>query len=187
LQSPYIPTSGSQLVQFVPSGAMAQPPVGSQDTAQIGLGDKTRDPCFRWNFYGFNIGCDSHPAEVFCEFIVSGYQYSSLYGFEVRVVSQTVWVPTCSGTNGCGLSYQTLSNFDNLTSILVSTLVNGEPRVWWMDDMRMGWTNNSCEAAFDRQNAPTREGKRGGHRWDDALNGGGRGKLRRWVRDVFGV
>ena len=193
--APYLPSSGSQLLEFIPAGAMAQPAAGAQDIAQIGVGDKTRNNCFRFNFFGFNGGCDSHPGEAFCEFIVSGYRYDPLYGFELRVVSQTVWLPTCSGTDGCGLSYQVLDGFTNLTSILVSVLVNGQPRVWWADDIRLGWTDNSCPAAFGRQNAPSRKMKRTGStaHWEWTSDGvvrkdaDAKSRVRGWVRGVLGV
>ncbi len=191
-----MPSSGSQLVEFVPSGAMGQPPVGSQDTAQIGLASQKSIPSFRFNLWGVNVGVDSQPGEQYCEFIVSGYRFDATLGFEVRAMSQTKWIPTCGGTHACRLVQQDLSGFENLTSFLVSVKCSGQPRSFWMDDLRVGWTDNSCQAALTRQNTPERKGRRnaqgakGYWKWTrdgvQHVEAGAAGAVARWVRRALG-
>jgi hypothetical protein len=193
-EAPYVPSSGNQLIEFVPSGLTGKPILGSQDSAQISVGDHISISCFRFNLYFIRLGCDSQPGEAFCEFRIWGYRFNVNSGKEDVAMSQTVWVPTCSGTSGCRLSAQSISGFENLSSIVITAKVNGEPRVFWADDIQYGWADNSCPAATCRQNAPVRRrdaptahwkwSRKGLHRVDSSR---GENRLSAFIRAAFNV
>jgi hypothetical protein len=42
--------------------------------------------------------------------------------------------------------------FTDLTNIRINVTVADEPKRWWMDDLRLGWTNNTCAAGLCRIN-----------------------------------
>lgn len=58
-----------------------------------------------------------------------------------------------------------LEGYTNITSVLISVRVGLDLRVWWGDDFRIGWTDNSCEAATCRAGAPARRVKRERVEW----------------------
>src|SRR5262249_30133878 len=125
--------------------------------------------CFRFNFYGCRLGCDSRAGEDICEFRVAGYRHNPATSAEEMAMSQTIHVKTCSGTSGCILSPQSVTGFDNITSVVVTVRVTGEARTWGGDDFQLGWLDNSCAAATCRHNTPIvkprREGSRSHGKW----------------------
>ncbi|KAL1837785.1 hypothetical protein VTJ49DRAFT_3395 [Mycothermus thermophilus] len=118
--------------------------------AQIGLGHLREDPCFRFDFQGISLGCDSRDKP--CTFEVSGLEWD---GAEDVLRSQTTLeVAACPGPSRCALGHHALDapvapRFGNLTAINI-TLVAPDARVWWADDLRIAWTNDDCAAAACR-------------------------------------
>jgi hypothetical protein len=49
----------------------------------------------------------------------------------------------------------TLDNsFSNLDSIRINVTVGSTPKIWWMDDLRLGWFDNSCKTGLCRVSTP---------------------------------
>ena len=119
---------------------------------QISDGDFDETGCFRFNVYGANIGCDSTgPA---CDFNFAGYQLDSSRN-EVLVASQTKAVLACPTLENCELTEIDLDySFTNLAFVRINVTVAGEPKIWWMDDLRLGWYENSCAMGLCRQTTP---------------------------------
>jgi collagen type III alpha len=163
-QHPYFPTSGGQLVEYVPlSLSSATAREGSGDTAEVGLGPNSVNSCFRFNFYGANLGCAAESTEGWCEFEISAYTYDPNLSHEQSIAwSETKMVPACPNyPNGpCALTPIQLEGYTNITSVLITLHVGLETRVWWGDDFEFGWTDDSCEAATCRANTPSRRVKR---------------------------
>ena len=157
---PFKPSSGSQLVEYVPSGITDNTTTGTQDSCQIGVGSLTSNPSFRWDFFGMMVGCDLREGEDLCRIRVSGYRFNAARGSEERIMSQDVWVRTCNATSGCDLRPVVVNGFTNISSVVLSATVDSQPRVWWCDDFDFGWTDNSCVGAMGRQNAPAQMSKR---------------------------
>ncbi|EEY21354.1 conserved hypothetical protein [Verticillium alfalfae VaMs.102] len=162
---PYTPSSGGRLLEFVP-------PVltnGTLDTSQFGAGIDAASNCFRFNFFGANLGCDAHGENQFCEFTFTGYRFNSTLNAEAEVLSQVTWVPSCPTLKECNLTPFLVEGFNNLSSVLVTLRVDGKPRPWWADDLKVGWTDNSCDAARCRAGTPhhtaTKRGKEGEPVW----------------------
>ncbi|KAF9870457.1 hypothetical protein CkaCkLH20_12124 [Colletotrichum karsti] len=148
---PYLPSSGGQLVEFVPPMLSNSTGQFSNDTAQIGMGKQASSPCFQFNFYGARLGCDARVPDQLCEFTFTGYKWDAAQGNETEAVSQKTWVPSCPKMDGCALTPFSATGFDGLSSILVTLRVDGRPQVWWADDLQVGWTKNDCDSATCRQ------------------------------------
>ncbi len=160
----YLPSSGSQLVEFLPPALVPDAPFdGAGDTAEISVGPNERSPCFRFNFYGASLGCAAEGVEQWCEFEFSAYTYNETSGSEASLSwSETKRVPACPNfpQGPCPLTPVQLDGYNNLASILISVRVGLELRAWWADDLQIGWTDNTCEAASCRTNAIARRAKR---------------------------
>ncbi|KAJ6788925.1 hypothetical protein PWT90_00136 [Aphanocladium album] len=160
----YLPSSGSQLVEFLPPALVPDVPFdGSGDTAEISVGPNEIFPCFRFNFYGASLGCAAEGIEQWCEFEFSAYTYNETLGSEASLSwSETKRVPACPNFphGPCPLTPIQLDGYNDLASILVTVRVGLELRAWWGDDFQVGWTDNTCEAATCRSNGVSHRAKR---------------------------
>ena len=121
--------------------------------ATISLGPQKSNPCFRFNYYGSHLKCVSNGTD--CAFNITGLRYNYDSGQEDVSISQTLRVPACSKEpEHCYPSPVKLPGFKNLTSIDISMTVGGEARPWWMDDISLGWSDNTFEAASCRSTVP---------------------------------
>lgn len=148
--TPFVPSSGGKLLKF-------DPPVVHNsilDTAQFGVGIDAASDCFRFNFHGANLGCNAGQEGQFCEFTFTGYRFNATLNAEEEAMSQLAWVPACSAVNECLLTPFFVKEFDDITSVLVTLRVDGEPSPWFADEVRFGWYNNSCEAGRCRAGTP---------------------------------
>ncbi|RGP71858.1 hypothetical protein FLONG3_6972 [Fusarium longipes] len=160
---PYVPSSGGQLVEFVPPALSNTTTTISGDVAQIGVGPHAASPCFRFDFFGANLGCDARGDEKWCEFDISAYRWNDTSSTEESIAwSETKQVPACPKVSegGYQLTRVDLDGYKDLSSILVTLRVSSNLRVWWGDDFRIGWSDNSCIAASCRANAPSQFVKR---------------------------
>ncbi|KAM7202976.1 hypothetical protein V8F20_004223, partial [Naviculisporaceae sp. PSN 640] len=143
--SHYVPSSGKQMLEYSTSAG----PV-----AQIGLNDLSNE-CFRFNFLGLSLGCNSTGAS--CDFTIAGLQWNGTH--DVVEANKTVQVEPCTGPADCTLLHQLLdsaaaSQFTNLTALNISLTVDGKPQTWWADDLSIAWTDDSCKAASCRALVP---------------------------------
>ncbi|OBS19157.1 hypothetical protein FPOA_10880 [Fusarium poae] len=160
---PYIPSSGGQLVEFVPPALSNTTTTISGDVAQIGMGPHAASPCFRFDFFGANLGCDARGDEKWCQFDISAYRWNETSSTEESIAwSETKQVPACSkfSEGGYELTRVDLDGYKDLSSVLITLRVSSDLRVWWGDDFRVGWSDNSCIAATCRANAPSQFVKR---------------------------
>lgn len=160
----YIPSSGNHLIEFLPPVLVPSVPFdGASDTAEISIGPNEVYPCFRFNFYGANLGCAAEGVEQWCEFEFSAYTYNSTTASEASMSwSETRRVPACPNFphGPCPLVPVQLDGYNDATSILITARVGLELRAWWGDDFQIGWTDNSCEASACRTDAIPRRVRR---------------------------
>lgn len=160
---PYIPSSGGQLVEFVPPSLTNTTTGGSGDVAEIGMGPHSPSPCFRFDFFGARVGCETEGNEEWCEFEISAYRYNDTSSSEESIAwSEVKQVPACSTflEGGYELTPIELEGYKDLSSVLITVRVGLELRSWWGDDFRVGWTDNSCVAEACRSNSPHLSAKR---------------------------
>ena len=144
-------TSGSgQIVRYDASlGAVGQ----------IGVGPLRENSCFRFNFKGMRLGCNSKDHD--CVFHITGLVWNGTE--ETPRSTRTLVVGACAQAPECSLSRQTLdlaaaSEFVNLTAVNISMTVGGKEREWWGDDVQLSWTDNECATAECRAQVPNTSG-----------------------------
>jgi hypothetical protein len=146
-------------VEFIPNfningtNSMAGPNTAEDGySGDIGNGDHGLTGCFGFNVFGASFGCDSRGPD--CDFYFTGFRYDRNSGNTTAVVSQGIAVPACPALANCTLTRITFDNeFKDLDSIRINVTVASEPKIWWMDDLRLGWYNNSCAIGLCRQTA----------------------------------
>ncbi|KAI1338116.1 hypothetical protein F5Y15DRAFT_417169 [Xylariaceae sp. FL0016] len=143
---PYVPSSGDLMLQFTPPNSSNESVPGSPlDAAQIGLGPQASSPCFLFNFHGISLGCDSD--RDVCQFTFTGMKYDSQSKMEKDAMVQTVNVTACPAMNKCKLTPVAVSGFNSLSSILITGKVDDQAKIWWADDIALGWSDNDCNHA----------------------------------------
>ncbi|KAI0469654.1 hypothetical protein GGR56DRAFT_666192 [Xylariaceae sp. FL0804] len=150
---PYVPSSGHLMLQFTPESITnVSVPDVPRDAAKISLGPQTSAPCFSFNFYGVSLGCDSKDSH--CQFTFSGMRYDHTAAQEIEATSQIVNVSGCSAMANCRLTPVHVTGFHALSSILITSKVDGQEKPWWADDMTLGWSDNTCTQAVCRSQVP---------------------------------
>lgn len=156
---PFLPTSSPLLLEFIPnftansSNSKTGPNAADHGfSGQIGSGDEGHTGCFNFNLYGASLGCDSRGPD--CDFTITGYSYDVVSNKTSQITQQVVHVPACPGLSDCVLTNVDLDDsFRGLTYFFMNVTVAGKPKLWWMDDLRLGWFDNSCEMGVCRQSA----------------------------------
>jgi hypothetical protein len=119
-------------------------------TGEIGNGPFMDMQYLSFNASGANMGCDSTGPD--CDFIFAGLRYDATIKGSRIVTSIAITVPACPSLKDCQLVPVTLDNsFENLNAIRINVTVAGEPKIWWLDDLALGWYNNTCAAGLQRQ------------------------------------
>ncbi|KAI6711837.1 hypothetical protein JHW43_005642 [Diplocarpon mali] len=155
---PYLPESKPLLVEFIPNFTVnhttpASGPNSRQGgfSGEIGNADHGATGCFSFNFYGASFGCDSNGPD--CDFTFTGLKYDRESGETNPVTTQQLSVAACPDLKSldCLLTSVTLDvTFQNLDSVRLNVTVQGEPKIWWVDDIRLGWFDNTCEQGICR-------------------------------------
>ncbi|TGO43215.1 hypothetical protein BHYA_0002g00190 [Botrytis hyacinthi] len=159
---PFLPSSKPLLLEFIPnfeansSNRKTGPNAADHGfSGQIGSGDEGLTGCFNFNLYGASLGCDSTGPS--CDFAFTGYKYDVASKETSLVTQQVIDVPACPELSNCVLTTVDLnSSFKDLTYFFINVTVAGKPKLWWMDDLRLGWSDNSCAMGLCRQNAHVR-------------------------------
>jgi len=124
-------------------------PNGTLDgIAQIGLGAQRDNPCLHFNLLSFDLGCNSTNAT--CQFNITGLRNLGDARIDTPVVSNVFNVSACSSQRNCSLTRVAVNStaYSDLTSLNIQlTVGNFTTRTWWADDLRLGWTNNTCDRA----------------------------------------
>jgi hypothetical protein len=119
--------------------------------AKIGFAHLRDSSCFRFDFHGISLGCDS--VDVPCIFHVTGLQWN---GIEDAVQGDTtIEIAACPEPANCALSRQVLATeviplFVNLTAINITLAASSETQIWWADDLQVAWTDADCTIAACR-------------------------------------
>lgn len=158
--APYLPSSKPLFTEFIPDfNVNGTDPMAGPNTAEygysgdIGNGDHGLTGCFGFNMYGASFGCDSRGPP--CVFSFTGFRLDKSTGNTTAITSQTISIPACPALANCTLTPITLNNsFKDLDSIRINVTVANEPKIWWMDDLRLGWYDNSCKTGLCRISTP---------------------------------
>lgn len=159
---PYLPSSKPLLLEFIPNYTVNITDEDSGPNSRefgwsgdIGNADQGRTGCFSYNMYGASLGCETREAP--CVFTFTGFRYDRTTKLTNPVTTQTLTVSACPELENCPLTSVNLdSSFENLDAVRMSLKVGGLPRLWWMDDVRLGWFDNTCSVGICRQTTRVR-------------------------------
>lgn len=85
-----------------------------------------------------------------CEMTINGYTL----GTDPPSTSQTIMLPPCPRLRNCTLTLVDFEeNFDELYGLQISAVVAGKAVDYYMDDLQLEWSNNTCAAQSVRSSA----------------------------------
>jgi hypothetical protein len=111
-------------------------------------------PAFWFNAYNAWLGCDNEGPDS-CIFNVTGSTWSADAGDDVETYNTQIGVPPCPNSIYCPLQHVNFPEvFRGLSGIQVQAFVNNKPVMFFMDDLALGWYDNSCDAGMKRMVRP---------------------------------
>ncbi|KAH8890492.1 hypothetical protein GQ53DRAFT_747519, partial [Thozetella sp. PMI_491] len=125
----------------------------NSDPAQIGVGPLDANPCFRFDFVGASLGCNS--TDLACVFNITALRRDGTGA--VAQNSKILEVPACTKKTGCTLEPRAIDpteGFSNLVGVNITLTVGGHQQAWWVDDIKIAWSDNSCSAGSCRSEVP---------------------------------
>lgn len=82
---------------------------------------------------------------------ISGLVYQKGTDSEVAAFHQNVTLPPCLSSEKCQLEQvQFPQSMRGLSGIRIQAFVGNERRSWFMDNLALGWYNNTCDAGLLR-------------------------------------
>ena len=109
---------------------------------EVGAGPRAEYNAYWIDAYSAWLGC-ANGGPHSCVITINGYKN----GGEMATVTQSLIKSPCPGLKNCSL---TLTNFDSgfrgLSGLQILAAVDGTNVDYYMDDLLLGWSNNSCAA-----------------------------------------
>lgn len=130
-------------------GETGSPDAGLLLIGEIGAGPRAYDSAYWIDAYSTWLGCaNSGPDD--CFITVQGY----VYGDNTSLVTQDFSQPPCPGLKNCSLALVEFGDgFRALTGLQIIATVDSNPVDWYMDDLVLGWSNNTCAAQMERSSS----------------------------------
>ncbi|GAB7357138.1 hypothetical protein MBLNU459_g7933t1 [Dothideomycetes sp. NU459] len=150
---PFPPISPPRLIMFLTNdtGPTSSTDAGLEQSGEIGTGDRASSSAFWFNTYSAYLGCDNEGPDP-CIMQISGFVWQASSNTEISAYQQNVTIPACPGLVDCRLRQTSFSSaMTGLSGIRIQALVGDEKRAWYMDNLAMGWYNNTCSAGLLRQ------------------------------------
>jgi len=118
---------------------------------EIGDGVYESSSAFWFNATSAFLGCDDSGPED-CTLVFSAYTWSPSSNDEILTYSQNATLPPCSGYDNCQLQQVIFpASFTGLSGLQIQAFVGNQERMFFMDDLALGWYNNTCAAGLMRQ------------------------------------
>jgi len=155
-KAPYLPSSKPLLVEFLTQSDIdstrddnLRAPGAYGATGEIGIGPNLSWGCYSFDAVAASVGCDSLGAP--CDWQFTGVTYDVAADDYSEVITQRLSTPSCLEGADCPLTNIVfLDSFANIQSLRINVTVAGVPKIWWMDDLKLDWADNSCEAGLCR-------------------------------------
>ena len=147
---PFPPISGKQLAVYHADDVNVDgsPDAGLELYGEFGSGPRAKESAYWIDAYSVYLGC-SNAGPSDCVITINGYETAH----SIRVAFQTVTQRPCPGLINCKLAKVSFNeNFRNLSGIQIIAAVDRRPTTWYMDDLELGWSSNTCEATTERNN-----------------------------------
>ena len=145
---PFPPISPPQLAVYraESSGATGSPEAGLELTGEIGSGPRASQSAYWIDAYSAYLGCTNAGPDD-CTFMVKGYQNWSTSS----VITQGFTQPPCPEMKNCSLALVEFADgFRGLTGLQIIATVGMTSVDWYMDNLSLGWSNNTCAAQLER-------------------------------------
>ncbi|TKA76150.1 hypothetical protein B0A49_03724 [Cryomyces minteri] len=150
---PFPPSSPPRLAMYLSNdtGDIGSPNAGGMKAGELGAGPRGATDAYWIDAWSVYLGCDNEgPTD--CTMVLSGYRWDTATGQETLHVQQNATLSPCPGYIDCHLQHVVLdSGFTSLTGFQIQAFVNETvDRTYFMDDLAMGWSNNTCAAGLLR-------------------------------------
>lgn len=148
-EDPYAPISPPQLAVYnYHNDSQTSIDAGLELHGEIGAGPRVSENAYWIDAYSTWIGCaNGGPSQCTIDFI--GYDQ-----FGASIAQQSLQQPACPGLINCKLAQVKLTNqFRDLAGLQILAYVNETPITFYMDDLQLGWSNNTCAAQYERASA----------------------------------
>jgi hypothetical protein len=150
---PYQPASSPHLAVFLANGTgmrASSPNGGSVKPGEIGDGPYESMSAFWFDAFTAFLGCDDGGPDD-CTMVFTGYTWSQTAGDEIATYSQNATLSACPGLKECQLQQMHFSDaFRGLSGLQIQAFVGNEQRMFFMDDLALGWSNSTCAAGLTR-------------------------------------
>lgn len=150
---PFEPISEPHIAVFLPDGQgmRASQARKTEADGEISDGPYESSSAFWFDAFSAWLGCDNEGPET-CTLVMQGYTYSDKEKDEVLSYTQNATLPGCPGFEDCQLQKVLFpADFRSLSGLQIQAYVGNEEKRFFMDDVAMRWTDNSCEAGLLRQ------------------------------------
>lgn len=133
------------------TGPTSSTDAGLERPGEIGTGVRSSVSAFWFNVYSAYLGCDNEGPSS-CIMQISAYIWQASSESEILAYQQNVMLPSCPGFNDCKLEKVNFAtSMTGLSGIRIQAFVGGQQKMWFMDNLAMGWYNNTCSAGLLRQ------------------------------------
>lgn len=154
---PYPPVSSPHLAVFLgnASGVTSRRRSENQlKSGEIGDGPRESISAFWFDAHSAWFGCDN-PGPDYCTLVFKAFSWSAATKKEELTFQQNATIPPCPHRfNGCRLRKVDFpTSFRGLTGIQIQAFVHKEERMFFMDDLALRWSNNTCAAGLLRQSS----------------------------------
>ncbi|EME81517.1 uncharacterized protein MYCFIDRAFT_140273 [Pseudocercospora fijiensis CIRAD86] len=151
---PFVPASPPNVAVFLANGTgfKSGPQPNGLEPGEMGDGPYHEgDPAFFFDAKGAALGCDNAGPGP-CTLEVTSMVWDNRTRDDIPSESQNYTLPACEGFQDCQLTKVDFpSSFRKLSGLRMRAVRNQEPRMFFVDDMRMRWADNSCAAGMKRQ------------------------------------
>jgi hypothetical protein len=158
-----VPQNGSHLAIYVPTASETNSSVSqSQDAGDVpdgsfGAGPRAYDNAYWFDAETLYVFCDNGATDpaITCDVVVTGYRWDNATQSETVVATQHFPQPPCPGYRECQTNEIFLDPlFRGLSSLSFYAVVRGQQKLFFMDTVRLAWSNNTCEAGLRRASQP---------------------------------
>ncbi|KLJ08504.1 hypothetical protein EMPG_16047 [Blastomyces silverae] len=151
---PYPPTSNPHIGIYIPEKSednRGSPYAGLLAGGEFGAGPRRSLDTFWFDAYSANFGCDNGSANTTCAVAVSAVRYSAQTKTEESAGTRRFVIPPCPGYRNCTLSPLDFGDsFRGISGLKFSASVQDKPVIFFVDDIKMNWYNNTCAAGLER-------------------------------------
>lgn len=116
----------------------------------VGSGPRANYSAYWFDAYSAWLGCANGGADH-CTITIKGYTNGNNNN---ATVSHIVTQPPCPGLENCSLALVSFDEgFRSLTTLQIIATVDEQAVNWYMDDLELSWSNNSCAAQLVRSSS----------------------------------